>query len=58
MVALRQTSNSFAFHQIGTLQGRYLILAAYLGLGDTGTQASFQIRQEKDLHTGEGFSVY
>ncbi|KAH9208144.1 hypothetical protein DL95DRAFT_395524 [Leptodontidium sp. 2 PMI_412] len=57
--ALRQTSNCFALHQIGTLQERYWILAAYLGLGNTGTQASFQIRQgEEDLHAGYSFSVY
>jgi hypothetical protein len=42
MVALRQTSSRFALHPIGTLQERYWILAAYLGLGDIGTEASFQ----------------
>ena len=58
MVALRQTSNRFALHQIGTLQERYWILAAYLGLGEIGNQASFQFRQEKDLHAGYSFSVF
>ena len=57
MIALRQTSNSFALHQIGTLQERYLILAAYLGLGDTRAQASFYIGHEEDLHVGYSFSV-
>jgi hypothetical protein len=58
IVALRQTSNPFALHQIGTLQERYWILAAYLGLGHTETQDSFQIGQEEDPHAGYGFSVY
>ncbi|KAH6699677.1 ankyrin repeat-containing domain protein [Leptodontidium sp. MPI-SDFR-AT-0119] len=56
--ALRQASNRFALHQIGTLQERYWILAAYLGLGSTGTQASFQFRQEEDLYARYSFSIY
>jgi hypothetical protein len=55
---MRQTSNRFALHQIGTLQERYWILAAYLGLGNMGTKGSFQIRQEEDLHAGYSFSIY
>jgi hypothetical protein len=58
IVALRQTSNPFALHQIGTLQERYWILAAYLGLGYTGTQDSFQIGKEEDLRARDSFTVY
>jgi hypothetical protein len=58
IVALRQTSNPFALHQIGTLQERYWILAAYLGLGHTGPQDSFQIGKEDELYAGDSFSVY